>query len=260
LGDVTAASVSAAEMESDVVVASSTRLDAERYRSALQEVEKALFETPSADLGLMSDQIAGAISRLAQELARSTSPESRAAVEALDELAARVLAVPLDLVFLQELRRDWDALRRRHFGSALWFVRLATVDERTDRAALTTYRDVASDLYSILGESTDRAVAASTPLAPNATDAEFQARQLAEWQGYQSSWRQQLDGLKRRLPLRPDAASDPRVLLATQRLEQAFSQASALASAQGLPVPDRLEEALDYVERARQSFEDLLVQ
>lgn len=258
-GDVTADTPdSEGEVEAAAFVASASKLDADRYRGAIQQVDQALFETPAADLGVTSDQVVTALGQLSRELNQDPSPKSRAAVEALDELSGRVSGATLDFGFLQVIREDWDRFRREHFGTELWYVRLAAIDERTDRAALTTYRDVAADLSSLMDEGTNRAVEAATPLAPNVIDPEFQARKLEEWRGFQSDWRRQIEGLKSRLPSRPDANTDPRILLAAQRLEQAFSQAASLASASGLPAPDRVEDAFDAVEQARQSFEDLL--
>lgn len=256
-GDLTAETETAVE-EGPAFVVSSSRLDPEDYRSAIEEVERAFFETPASDLGVMGDQIAGALARLVEELNRHPSPKSDEAAAALEDMSRRIIGVPLDLAYLQELRREWERLRRQHFGSELWFVTLSTIDESTDRAALTTYRDVASDLYSLLGEGTARAVDASTPLAPNTVDPDYQARKLEEWRLFQSGWRQEIDSLKDRLPRRPDTDTDPRILLATQRLEHAFSQASSLASLEGMPAPRRVEDAVETVRRALQSFEDLL--
>ena len=117
----------------------------------------------------------------------------------------------------------------------------------------------AGDLFALLDEGADRARELATPSTPNFVDPEEQARNLETWRSFRSEWRQRILDLRRQLPARPAASTEHQVLLATQRLEQAFAQVSALAGGD-LPTQARVDAAFDAAEQARRSFDDLLLQ
>lgn len=259
-GAVSAASDSrpapAAPAEVTVGAAATARLDPAHYRASIEAVEQALFESPADSLPDIRDQIVFALRQLRSDLAAGLDNAAEAA--AIDELANAVAADVFSLARLGGVRQEWARLRSRTFLSVPWFVAPGRIDGRTERAALVIYRDVASNLYSLLDEGADRAESLLTPPAPNTFDAEVQARSREEWRSYRTDWRQRIDDLRRELPPRPAASADPQVLLAAQRLEQAFARATSLAAAE-LPPEASFEGAFDAAERARQSFDELLL-
>lgn len=253
----------AVEMEPETstaaLAATSQRLSPEPYRREIQDVDRAFFDTPATDLERMSDQILFALRQLSRRLAASQPAASRTAIESIDELAARFpSAAALSLDLLQELRTTWVRLRDRHFQDALWYVLPTSVDPRTDRAALVAYRGVVDDLLTLLDEGSSRLQVLSAPTAPNFVDPTDAAHKREQWQLFRSDWQGRIAELKRQLPDRPGVRTDPQVLLAARRLEQAFSRVASLATVDGLPSRERLGDAFDAVEQARRSFDDLL--
>ena len=259
-GDVTADIPATEEAGAAAVAATPSGFDVEPYRDAIGRVEQAIFETPGSDFGAMSEQIVIALSGLARELASDTAGRTGEAVTAVEGLASRLSGSTLDLGMLRDLRVEWDQLRRRHFGNQVWYVRLSTVDERIDRAALSVYRDVASELLSLVNQGSDLAQTLSQTTPVNLAAPDEEQRKREEWDRFRSEWQTQLSDLKRRLPGWPGADTDPQILLAAQRLDDAFAQSSSLAAAGDWPSPDRLNAALGSVEKANRSFEDLLSQ
>lgn len=240
----------------DTAGSSSSSLDAEAYRQPLQAIDHALFEASASDLNAISDQIASTFRQLSWELEDNTSPEASAASQAINDLTADI-GETISLDSLQELRIRWSQLRRQHFGQAQWYAVVDRTDRRTDRAALTLYHSVTSSLASLLSEGADLAQSLAEPVAINLVDPEDQARKAEEWRVFQSDWRQQITELKKQLPARPDARSTPEILVATQRLDQAFSKILSLTNG-SLPSEAHLDEAHGAIENAQRAFEELL--
>lgn len=235
---------------------SASQLDPETYKQALQGVDRALFETPAQNLGAINDQITGAFRRLSRELEGNASARTNGTLSAIGKLMASTSG-SFSLDSLQDLRNGWSELRQQHFGNASWYTIAKRVDPRTDRAALTLYRSVANDLAALLNEGAGRAESLVTPTAPNRVNQEEKQRNEEEWRLFQSDWRQQIARLKSQLPGRPAASSTPEILVAAQRLEQAFSKISSLTNG-SLPSETHLDEAHNAIERARRSFDELL--
>lgn len=234
-----------------------SRLDPEPYRASIEAVERALFQSSAASLPEMSDQIVNALRQLQRGL--DDRQEGEDAVAALDELSESLVDQELSLERLSSVREEWLRLRARTFLYAGWFVVPSRVASRFDRAALMAYRGATGDLFALLDEGAARAQELATLSTPNLVDPKEQARNQATWRSFGSEWRQRIVDLRRQLPARPMASADPQVLLATQRLEQAFAQVSALAAGD-LPAQPRIDAAFDAAEQARQSFDDLLLQ
>lgn len=250
----------AAETQAQTSEARATRagrLDPNAFRSALEAVERALFETPGDDLEAIRDQIAYSLRQLNRKLNASTGASTAAAVAAVDELMERIYLLPLSLDALQEQRDAWLKLRSEHFGRAMWFKIPAAIDPRTDRAALTTYQQVLSDLMSLLDEGSSRARELSQPVAPNFADPEAEARNREEWSRYQTDWQARMSALREELPARPGAGADPKILVAAQKLESVFSRLPSLGSS-GVPAPGQIDQVAAAAEEARRSFEELL--
>lgn len=238
-----------------ISAAASARLDPAPHRAAIEAVDQAVFESPAESLIEIGEQATSALRRLRADLA--VAPANAAAVTDLDELIDGAAAEVFSLERLAELRREWTRIRNRTFLNAPWFLSMVGVDARTGRAALVIYRGAADELASLLDEGADRAENLWKPSAPNVDDPEERARREEEWRGYANDWRQRIEVLRDELPPRASATADPQVLLAVQRLEQAFARASSLAAA-NLPPQAAFSDAVDTVERARESFEDLL--
>ncbi len=235
-----------------------TRLDPERYRLTIQAVDRALYETPAANLAMMNEQIRIAFLRLSDRLVGAESALSLAAADAVNALASLAETNTFSLETLQQMRADWALARSRHFTRAPWFLYPGKGDDRTDRAALAAYRDVASGLLSLADEGWSLAEVLESPPPDNASRDEDAERE--QWQSVQTDWRERLTELRQQLPGRPDASADPRILVATQRLEQAFLSLSSLAAAEKLPGLDRIDQTLASAEQAQQSFDDLLIE
>jgi hypothetical protein len=236
--------------------AASSRLDPEPYRAAIAALEQALFKGSAASLPEMSDQVYHGLAQLRRDLVERREGEDAAV--ALDEIGERIIDQGLSIESLARVREEWIRLRARTFRPAPWFVVPSRVAALTDRAELMTYRAAADDLYALLGEGAERARQLLTPSTPNFVDPKEVALNQETWRGYRADWRRRIVELRRQLPARPAASADPQVLLATQRLEQAFAQVSALAAGD-LPAGERVGAAFDAAEQARRSFDELLV-
>lgn len=244
------------EVGATAATAASPNLSAETYRQPLQAIDRALFETPAQDLIEINDQINTTFRQLSRELQENTSPGALAAIQAIDDLTASI-GDTISLDSLQALRTRWSRLRLQHFGHALWYAADGRADHQTDRAALTFYHSITSSLASLLDEGANLAQSLTMPVAPNLVNEEEVASKAEEWRLFQSEWRQQIAELKGQLPNRPDAQSTPGILVAAQRLDQAFSKISALTHG-SLPTEEHLDEAHSAIESAQQSFEELL--
>lgn len=235
----------------------SGRLAPEPYRASIEAAEQALFHSAATRPLEMGDQIVIALGQLQRDLVNRQQGEE--AVATLGELSDRVTVGPFSLELLASLRDEWTRLRGRTFQSAPWFAVPSRINPSNDRAALVTYRAAADDLFYLLDEGAGRARELLTPPSPNLFDREDLARSREAWRSFRTDWGQRIVDLRRGLPTRPGANADPQVLLATQRLEDAFARVSALAAGD-LPSQTHVDAAFDAAEQARRSFDELLLQ
>ncbi len=244
-------------VEEPAAVAAAQRLDPERYRTAMLAVDQALFNTPATTRSAMNEQIEIAFRQLGRGLLEAEAVRGHAAADAVNALAGLAGTDSLELEVLQQMRADWALARSRHFARAHWYLFPGKQDVRTDRAALAVYRDVAADLLSLLDDGASRAgaLAAPTPVIV----AGDEAPESETWPILQAEWRERAGELRQQLPGRPDAGGDPQILVAAQRLEQAFAGLTSLAAGREPPALERFDESLETADLARQSFDDLLL-
>ena len=224
-------------------------LDPEDYRNEIQAFEQALFEAPSTtrdELAVTSGRI-GSTARILRDTLQEHDGDAVAAV-AMDALA-RAIPGTLDFARLEKAREDWLRLRRRHLGSAPWFLEPpATVAGGVSaerRAAVAEYRDIASELVLLLQDGNAQALAlVSTP------DQEA-------WNTFMDDWRERLREIAARKPKRPRSGASSDVLLGFERLERAFSQARGLANGKSSPqqASGAFQRAYEQAEEAARAFD-----
>jgi hypothetical protein len=236
-----------------------TSLDPENYRAVLQAVENALFENPANNLVLMNEELRGSLLDLAVELEKSPYLIARQATLAVKEMIAALPKAEISLVAFRRTRSAWPNLRRKYFFEAPWFNNSPSI-ATDDRVALVTYRDVANDLMSLVDEGSSRIQELSQVEATeSAAVADERTRKRVEWLTYRNDWRERLKILHAELPLRPPPGGNSEVLVATRRLEEAFSQALALARSElSAGAPARFATTYSLVEKAQDSFNELL--
>jgi hypothetical protein len=242
---------SAGEAESAETVAG-VRVDPAPYRQVIEVLENALFERPAdgaADLSAIAADVATSGRNLSDALRESGADAAAAAVA---ELVRRAAESGDDFRDLERLRTDWLRLRRRHLGSAPWFVEPAAEGSADERAMVAEYRSIADELVALIQE----AAAESAALGEGTGEEDPEAR----WREYASDFRGRLLDLRRRFPpRRASRDSGSQVLLAIQYLEQALERARGLtAGARPRPGPGGgFEEVLAVAERARQAFSEV---
>jgi len=256
----------AAEVESPIRVEtpepSAPALDPEQYREQLEALEKALFEPEAEELAAIGDDIVAATIRLTQAIRTQDPQAGRATADAIAELgrAVELEAEEFTLNDLEASRATWSELRLKHFGGVSWFLAAPSELPPTDPAALVVYRSAIDELLSLVSEGSEEARTIAGSVA-SVGDEERDRRQ-EQWEEYARDWRQRLDQLQRRLPERPSSEDDAAILLATQKLEEAFTRVRALATDADLPndhgFAARFDEAVMLAERARGAFDDLL--
>ncbi|MCP4658857.1 MAG: hypothetical protein GY856_25885 [bacterium] len=253
----------AAEVESPGELAtseaSSSALDPELYREQLEALEQALFEPQADELGGIGDAIVTAAADLSRAIRANEPQAGRHAMNAIAELRRSIEGDELTLSDLKASRESWSRLRPKYFRRASWLNTTASTFPPTDRASLTVYRSAIDDLLELVSEGSDEA---RTLAALPEFGEQERGRRQEQWWEFARDWRQRLDQLERQLPERPTADSSTSILLATQRLEEAFTRVRSLAADRDLPFDHgfgaRFEEADALVERARMSFDDLL--
>ena len=236
------------------------KLDPESFREAIATVETALYENPANDLGMMTDDARHALATLAGDLRLSPHQIGRQAAVELDLLSGRLPQESATIEVFEGVRSQWPSFRTRYFSPVPWFRRAVVGDPGDDRVTLAVYRDVAAELMALVDEGLGRIEELSQPSVGYTVDQEDEARKIREWRSYRQEWLGRLEELRARLPARPGAETDTEVLMATQNLEVAFSQATSLAETQpGSGVASRFEAAFSLTEKAHRSFDDILL-
>ncbi len=234
------------------------KLDPEPFRRPIENLETALFETPidaREELLVVSSDISAAASDLS---ARILDAEPTRGLETADLIARMGQGVPLDQVAetdIERVRGQWLRLRKQRLESADWFFDPSQAPQ-TESASAADYSEIASSLRSVIDTGLIEAQTLNDPNLASAEEGSADER----WKTFTADWSQQLASLESRLPTRPGARADGRLLLAIQDLERALSQTRALVSDPNLPsVSDsRFEEAIAASLRAQQAFDDLL--
>lgn len=225
-------------------------LDAEDYRGEIQAFEQALFQAPATtrnELASTSGRI-GSTARILSERLDERDGDSVAAASMAD--LAGSLPGQLSFTRLEKTREEWLRLRRRHLGSAPWFVEpsgaaAASSSSAEKRAAVAEYRDIASELTILLQDGNAQALAlVSSP------DQEA-------WRAFMDDWRERLREIAARKPKRPRAGASSEVLLGFERLERAFSQARSLANGNSAPqqASGAFQRAYEQAEEAVRAFD-----
>jgi len=248
----------------DLGVASSTapaadRLDPEPYREQVEALETALFRTPideTDDMLIISADIAATAADLSSTIV-ATDPTG--GLTAADLIARLGQSVPTDQVVqgdIQKARDQWLRLRKQQLLPADWLFSPEAAGAAGETTSAAGYSDVASSLRA----SIEDGLAEVQTLADAAADTIPGTPPPVEgWRSFARDWRQQLDSLESRLPARPSARDDGRLLAAIQDLEKALAQARALAAAANPPDAEdsRFNEAIDMALRAQQGFDEL---
>ncbi|MEM7583427.1 MAG: hypothetical protein AAF560_08615 [Acidobacteriota bacterium] len=234
------------------------KLDPEPYRRPIETLETVLFETPidSADeLLIVSSDISASASDLS---ARILDAEPTFGLDTADLIARMGQNMPLDQVAesdIERARNQWLRIRTQRLESADWYFDPARA-ALTQSTSVADYSEIASSLRSLIDVGLGEVQILSDP---NLVLAEGESAD-DRWQQFTSGWRQQLASVESRLPARPGADADGRLLTAIQDLEQALSRARALVNEPNLPsaTDSRFEEAMAAALRAQQAFDDLL--
>lgn len=235
------------------------KLDPDGYREKIEKVETALYDNPATNIPLMVDDARLALTALAEGLNASPHHIGQRAAKDADELKAH-LPEDSELATVEgfeQARAEWPAFRSRYFSTVSWFRPLLNADKNDDRVKLAAYRDLAGDLLALVGEGSARAEELSSERIPSWED---QERPTREWQRYREEWLGRVEALRSQLPGRPGIRADSEVLIATQHLEQAFSEAKSLAGTKlDSATASRFEAALSLSEKAHRSFDDILL-
>jgi len=233
------------------------KLEPDGYRETIEKVETALYDNPATDLGQMVYDARLALTALTGRLNDSPHQIGRRAAKDVDRLKAYLPEGSATVQGLERARSEWPAFRSRYFFPVPWLRPLLNAGQSDDRVTLAAYRDLAGDLLALVDEGSARVEELSSPTAPGLGEPDRLGR---EWRSYQREWLGRLEALRSRLPDRPGIQADSEVLIATQHLEQAFSQAKSLAEVQlDSGAASRFEATLSLTEKAHRSFDDILM-
>lgn len=229
------------------------KLDPEPFRAQVEALETALFRTPideTGDLLVVSADVAAAAAELSS---RILEEEPVHGLTAADLIARLGQAMPTDQVALADVQRartQWLSVRKQQLHAADWFLSPPASGTATASDPVADYSDVAASLRAALedGAAQARATLSAEGGTLPAGDG---------WRSFARDWSSQLDSLRSRLPRRPPADADARLLTAVQDLEQAMAQGRALAAETSTPDPSRFDAAVTLALRAQQGFDDL---
>lgn len=236
---------------------SDPKLEPEPYRTRIETLEGALFETrldETADLLIVSADVRTAADDLSAQI---LSAEPVVGLTAADSIARMGQAIPLDQVTASDVeraRQQWLQIREQRFLSADWFASPSAATEEAE-SSVAGYSDVAASLRAQIENAAAEAEAWGDPLAaaPGGDDPALR------WRSFARDWQQDIRSLQIRLPPRPGVRASSELLIAVQDLEQAIRLAQALASSTEPPAPSdsRFDEAINAALRAQQSFDAL---
>ncbi len=232
------------------------KLDPEPFRGLFESLEAALFRTPldeTDDLLIVSADAQAAAGELSAAILLA---EPVHGLTVADQIARLGQAIPTDQVVVADIRRarnQWQGIRRQRFLPADWFTQPSAAGARPE-TSVADYSDVAAGVRALIEDVAAQVEALSAP-----SDTPGDDDPAARWQTFASESLDQLDSLESRLPARPGAGAASELLVAIQDLEQALSQARALASSPQPPAVDdnRFDDAINTALRAQQGFDDL---
>lgn len=246
--------------------AAAEKLDPEPYRGQVESLETALFLTrieETGDLLIVSGDIAAAAGELSSSILESDPTGGLAAADLIARLGQ---SIPTDQVVQRDVetaQSQWLRIRKHQLQPADWF--FSPPPPASPSAA--EYSDVAASLRSSIEDGLEEvqglaeATAVTTPGAADPVEGDPVGGDPVEgWRSFARDWRQQLDRLESRLPTRPPASADGRMLAAIQDLDLALGRARALAAATSPPdaADARFDDAIDAALKAQQGFDELV--
>ena len=241
-----------------------TTLDPDLFRPEVEALEEALFETPAAasgEMALVGEDIANAATPLRAKLRDAQGERAAAAVIDLEQLAESARTDEISLDRLGDLRDRWIRIRRNTFDSAFWFEENAAKGEDSaDRAKLAVYQGVVRDLQDLVETALYEAEGISDEEA--AGDRSEAGERRERWRDSVRAFRDDLTGLRERMPGRPSAGASQELLQAVHSLESALDSSkrlfSSISSMPRQPVNRRpYMDALEKIQQATIAFEDL---
>ncbi|MEM7351234.1 MAG: hypothetical protein AAF657_10540 [Acidobacteriota bacterium] len=233
------------------------KLDPEPFRRPIEALETVLFRTPvddSDDLLVIGADISSSTSYLSN---RILEVEPNVGFTAADLIARVGQGISVDQVAMPDIERartQWLRIRKQQLQGADWFLDPSQTQVADESSSYAEYSAIASSLGNLVNDGLAEAQLLNDPTLP-ATGEESSAER---WRIFIRDWRPEIDNLARRMPARPSANADGRLLAAIQDLEAALSQARALASEANLPSTSdsRFEEAINVALRAQQGFDE----
>lgn len=232
---------------------SADRLDAEAHREAIRAVESVLYRSTPPELG-DGDRIAGALTRLASELAPADAPylARRRALRLYDliGLASGMGDAGYALPDLGLLRAEWEKQRDALFAPAPWFGQsgapLVAAQTRqpapVDPQEVTRLRHTVRRLERLAdaGEAEVRALG-EPDYALEAPGAAGRA-QIERWNAWARSWDARVDDALRELPPAPRADAELALVLAHQNTSRAVNELRLVPQGAGdWPTPFRYQ-------------------
>ena len=234
------------------------KLDPEPYREPIETFETVLFRMAidrSEDLLVVSSNISVSAADLSATILER---DPTIGLTAADLIARLGQGIPTDQVTVSDVlraRSQWLRVREQYLQPADWFIEPPESAAEAEAASIAAYSNAASNLRSLIDDGAAEVQSLNEPAEADAGGGD----PAAAWRDFARDWLQQLVDLERRLPDRPSADADDRLLAAIQDLERALRQARALASAASPPdaLDSRFDEAGDAALRAEQGFDEL---
>ena len=238
-------------------VAGVIKLDPEPYRAPVEALEIALFRTPldeTDDLLLVSSDVQAAADDLSGAILETEPVDGLTAADLIARMGQAVPSSQVVVADIQRARSQWLQIRKQRFLEAAWFSQASESGEIAVDTTLSDYSEIASDLRALIEDGAAQADALSQPVAYGE-----EGTVTTDWQDFAGDWRREIESLAGRLPARPGSRAASGLLAAIQHLEQALSQARALASSTEPPsaTDARFEDAVNASLRAQQGFDDL---
>ncbi len=233
-------------------VANSTRLDPNPFRTQIEDLDRVLGETPSADLSFFGLEIRTAALALAAKMARSEEEGARQVGRTLADWAEDIPEERFSAGDLSEARATWSRIAGRRFKSASWRSTPTTKVGDDHKITLVAYREASEQLLALADEGAAQVVAFGDTTSFG--DGE-------DWPTFAADWRQRISDVGQSLPSQREFGGDATFLAAVQDLRGALSLLDRLAADRNLPAKSnasaRLEEATEKAESARAAFDSL---
>ncbi len=236
------------------------KLDPQAYRGNIEPLENLLFDVQDETLSKVGDDIVARAADLVEKIRDREPTERMAAADAIENLTFPLIDEPLTTERLEALRKIWPRMRATYFDWANWYASPQQVDRLY--VDLTIYRDVADDLWSLLDEARSSVARLAEPVTPGFGEEDRRRERDARWTETSRSLQERLHELRDKIPARPPASAESRLLLAIQHLEQSLQEAdshfrnASLLNQQG--AAERFDSPLRAVEQARADLNTLL--